>query len=575
MQNGYNILPETAILIGCDSQHYPSLSQLMRFTEAMETTIEQVAPEHQEETETVGTSEPQGASPVGGNEEEKTVMPSTDVEGAPQTEEPEASVAQPPQIDDSPPSASEAAETPGEAEAAATETEALTPKVEGGAKNGHPMDALAEEEFDLKQFRRGQMVRGIILSKTDSEIIVDIGGKSEGIVPSQDLARLDEEFLSELNVGDEIVAYVLTPEGREGHAVLSLSKARGEYEWERVARWQEENATIEAEVAEANRGGVVVLVGHLRGFVPGSQLVPRPETRRAESPEDRFAPLKGQVLRLKVLEVDRKRRRLILSEKEAEKEERAKRRQALLQELRKGEVRRGRVSSITKFGAFVDLGGVDGLIHISELSWGRVEHPSDVVKEGDEVEVFVLDVDRERERVSLSLRRLQPKPWETVLERYAIGQVVEGTVTRVVPFGAFVRLDDGIEGLVHISELADRYVAHPHEVVHEGDRVQVRILNIDPKAKRMGLSIRQVSEEEYVEVDWEEADEEDLEEGTWEALVDVMSSGEGEEAAEEDIPSAETSIPTPQEVEEVDTEVPTSGEEQPGEADTSEEVGST
>ncbi len=541
----------------------------------METTIEQVAPEHQEETVAVGTAEPQDASPADGSEEEKAVMPSADVEGEPQTEEPEASVAQEPPSEESAAPASEGAETPAETEATAAEAEALTPEAASAEESGHPMDALAEEEFDLKQFRRGQMVRGTILSKTDTEIIVDIGGKSEGIVPPQDLARLDEEFLNELNVGDEIVAYVLTPEGREGHAVLSLSKARGEYEWERVARWQEENATIEAEVAEANRGGVVVRVGHLRGFVPGSQLVPRPETRRAESPEDRFAPLKGQVLRLKVLEVDRKRRRLILSEKEAEKEERAKRRQALLQELRKGEVRRGRVSSITKFGAFVDLGGVDGLIHISELSWGRVEHPSDVVKVGDEVEVFVLDVDRERERVSLSLRRLQPKPWETVLERYAIGQVVEGTVTRVVPFGAFVRLDDGIEGLVHISELADRYVAHPHEVVHEGDRVQVRILNIDPKAKRMGLSIRQVSEDEYVEVDWEEAEEEELEGGTWEVLADVMSSGEGEEAPEEDVPSAETSIPTPQEVEEVDTEASASGEEQPGEEDTSEQVGST
>ncbi len=541
----------------------------------METTIEQVAPEHQEETVAVGTAEPQDASPADGSEEEKAVMPSADVEGEPQTEEPEASVAQEPPSEESAAPASEGAETPAETEATAAEAEALTPEAASAEESGHPMDALAEEEFDLKQFRRGQMVRGTILSKTDTEIIVDIGGKSEGIVPPQDLARLDEEFLNELNVGDEIVAYVLTPEGREGHAVLSLSKARGEYEWERVARWQEESATIEAEVAEANRGGVVVRVGHLRGFVPGSQLVPRPETRRAESPEDRFAPLKGQVLRLKVLEVDRKRRRLILSEKEAEKEERAKRRQALLQELRKGEVRRGRVSSITKFGAFVDLGGVDGLIHISELSWGRVEHPSDVVKVGDEVEVFVLDVDRERERVSLSLRRLQPKPWETVLERYAIGQVVEGTVTRVVPFGAFVRLDDGIEGLVHISELADRYVAHPHEVVHEGDRVQVRILNIDPKAKRMGLSIRQVSEDEYVEVDWEEAEEEELEGGTWEVLADVMSSGEGEEAPEEDVPSAETSIPTPQEVEEVDTEASASGEEQPGEEDTSEQVGST
>ena len=423
----------------------------------------------------------------------------------------------------------------------------------------HPMDALEDADFALKQFRRGQMVRGIILSKTDSEIVVDIGGKSEGIVPSQDLARLDEEFLNQLRVGDEIVAYVLTPEGREGHAVLSLSKARGEFEWERMIRLQQENATIEAQVTEANRGGVIVQVGPLRGFVPASHIVPRPETRRADSPEDRFAPLRGQMLRLKVLEVDRNRRRLILSEREAEKEEREKRRHALLEELRPGEVRQGRVSSITKFGAFVDLGGVDGLIHISELSWGRVEHPSDVVRVGDEVEVYVLDVDREKGRVSLSLRRLQPKPWDTVLERYAIGQVVEGTVTRVVPFGAFVRLDDGIEGLVHISELADRYVNHPHEVVKEGDRVQVRILNIEPERKRMGLSIKQVSEDEYVEIDWEVADEDEVEEGTWTALADVLSGGEEDEDVPE-APSVDVMAASPPQSEEAEPIAPT-GEE--------------
>ncbi len=445
-----------------------------------------------------------------------------------------------------------------EEEQTLTEVSAAEPVAEEGSggseatsEQDNPMAALLDEDLALKQFRRGQMIRGVIIAKTDSEIIVDIGGKSEGIVPPQDLARLDEEFLNQLNVGDEIVAYVLTPEGREGHAVLSLSKARAEYEWDQAIRWHEEKATIEAQVTEANRGGVVVQVGLLRGFVPGSQLVPRPETRGAASPEERFAPLKGKVLKLKVIEVNRRRKRLILSEREAEREEREKRRQELLQELRKGEVRHGRVTSITKFGAFVDLGGVDGLIHISELSWGRVNHPSEVLQVGDEVDVYVLDVDREQGRVSLSLRRLLPKPWETVLERYAIGQVVEGTVTRVVPFGAFVRLDDGIEGLVHISELADRYVSHPHEVVKEGDRVQVRILNIDPQAKRMGLSIKQVDEEEYVEVDWEEADEEEVL-GTWEGLADVLTDEEGGEEGSMEPPAEEVPSPTPQTLEEVE-----------------------
>ncbi len=421
----------------------------------------------------------------------------------------------------------------------------------------HPMEALTEEDFQLRQFRRGQMIRGTIIAKTKDEIIVDIGGKSEGIVPPHDLSRLDEEFLDQLSEGDEIVAYVLTPEGREGQVVLSLSKARSEYEWERMARLQEENATVEAKVVEANRGGVVVQVGHLRGFVPASHIVPRPETRDADSPENRFMPLVGQTLQAKILEVNRKRQRLILSEKEADKEAREARKRELLKELRQGEVRRGRVTSLTKFGAFVDLGGVDGLIHISELSWGRVEHPSEVLKVGDEVDVLILDVDEERERVSLSLRRLLPKPWETVLERYAIGQVVEGIVTRVVPFGAFVRLDDGIEGLVHISELANRFVNHPHEVVKEGDRVQVRILNIDPENRRMGLSIRQVDEDEYVEVDWEVADDEDIgeESGTWEALSSVLTD-EASEFGEAQVPEESGAESTA----DVEEEIPSGGD---------------
>ncbi len=409
-------------------------------------------------------------------------------------------------------------------------------------EEAHPMEALLEESLTLKHFRRGQMVEGIIIAKTDSEIIIDIGGKSEGIVPAQDLSRLSEEFLNSLNVGDEVVAYVLQPEGREGHAVLSLSRAQAEYDWRRVDTWRQEGTTIEAPVTEVNRGGVVVQVGQLRGFVPASHLERRGRTEQGGSPEERFADLKGQVLKLKVLEVDRRRKRLILSEKEAMREERERERERLLNELREGEVRRGRVTSITNFGAFVDLGGIDGLIHISELAWRRVNHPSEVVQVGDEVEVYVLSVDREKGRVGLSLRRLQPKPWETVLERYAIGQVVEGVVTKVMPFDTFVRLEDGIEGLVHISELADHFVSHPHEVVKEGDTVRVRILRIDPEAKRMGLSIKQASEDAYVEVDWDIADEEELAEdtGAWEGLSEVTPEAEAPAAEAETAESPHT-----------------------------------
>ena len=385
-----------------------------------------------------------------------------------------------------------------------------TTEEEAPVSDPHPMEELSDESLELKRFHRGQMVEGTIIAKTDRELIIDIGGKSEGIVPADDLSLLDPEVLEKLTVGQRTVAYVLNPETPEGHVLLSLSRAQVEHDWRRVQQWQEEGRTIEARVVDVNRGGVVVRVGQLRGFIPASHLERRSDLPRTENPEQRFSPLKGQTLKVKVLEVDRQRRRLVLSEKEAVQEEREKARAELLASLKEGDVRRGRVKSLTNFGAFVDLGGIDGLIHISELSWKHVKHPSEVLQVGDEVEVYVLNVDREKERIGLSLRRMQPEPWETVLERYAIGQVVEGEVTKIMPYGAFVRLEDGIEGLVHVSELADRYVSHPHEVVREGDRVQVRILSIDPQSRRIGLSIKQASEEAYVEVDWEEAEPEEV-----------------------------------------------------------------
>jgi len=399
------------------------------------------------------------------------------------------------------------------------------------ATDVHPMKALLEGEFELKRFHRGQIVEGIIVAIGDNEIIIDIGGKSEGVVPGQDLSRLDEAFLSGLQVGDEVVAYVLQPEGRDGNTVLSLSRAQVARDWKWAEELRVNGETISAPVIEGNRGGVVVRVGQLRGFVPASQLERRPGAPQTESPEDRFNHLEGQELLLKVLEVDRKRRRLILSERAAMREQREKERRELLEQLREGEVRHGRVTSLTHFGAFVDLGGVDGLIHISELAWRHVKHPSEVLKVGDEIDVYVLSVDRERGRVGLSLRRLQPKPWETVLERYAIGQVVEGTVTKIAPFGAFVRLEDGIEGLVHISELADRRVEHPREVVKEGETIRVRILRIDPEAKRMGLSLKQAREDAYVDVDWDVV-EEDEDTGEWAVLEDVQAEAPAETGSE-------------------------------------------
>lgn len=398
------------------------------------------------------------------------------------------------------------------------------------AEDVHLMAEMVEQYLSLPTFQRGDIVEGVIVSLSATEILVDIGGKTEGIVTSRDLEHLDPGFLRSLHVGDEVMAYVVRPEDRDGHVILSLSKAQQEQDWIVANRLRRSGEVVEVPVLEANRGGLVVGVGRLRGFIPASQLSPDRHTRRrpTASKEVPWQDAVGTTVRAKVLEVDRGRNRLILSERAAEREQRRREREGLLSELREGDRRRGIVRNICDFGVFVDLGGVDGLIHISELSWRRVEHPSEVVREGDEIEVYVLGVDQERQRVALSLRKLEPEPWSFVEQVYCVGQVVEATITRLTEFGAFALLDSGVEGLIHISELAPHHVAHPREVVQEGDVVKVRILRIDPARRRLGLSLKQAAEE-YAEVDWEPSEKtaqgEDT--GTAGAEVGAEAGGEG------------------------------------------------
>lgn len=370
------------------------------------------------------------------------------------------------------------------------------------------MADMVDQYLSLPTFQRGDIVEGVIVSLSPTEILVDIGGKTEGIVTSRDLEHLDPGFLRSLHVGDEVMAYVLRPEDRDGHVILSLSRAQQEQDWVVANRLRRSGETVEVPVLEANRGGLVVGVGRLRGFIPASQLSPdrRGHRRPGASREAPWQDAVGTKVRAKVLEVDRARNRLILSERAAEREQRRQEREGLFTELREGDRRRGIVRNICDFGVFVDLGGVDGLIHISELSWRRVEHPSEVVREGDEVEVYVLSVDRERQRVALSLRKLEPEPWSLVEQIYAVGQIVEATITRLTEFGAFALLDSGLEGLIHVSELAPYHVAHPREVVKEGDVVKVRILRIEPERRRLGLSLKQAAED-YLEMDWEVSEE--------------------------------------------------------------------
>ncbi|HIC90235.1 MAG TPA: S1 RNA-binding domain-containing protein, partial [Anaerolineae bacterium] len=353
------------------------------------------------------------------------------------------------------------------------------------------------------------IVDGTIVSITPNEILVDVGAKSEGVVPSRELERLEPDFKAQLKEGDPVLVYVVRPEDKEGNILLSLSRAQQERDWRRAAELLEKQEIFEGLVTAANRGGVIVRLGKVRGFVPASQLVSGQGSSVPEdsAPDERWIELVGKTLQLKVIELDRERNRLILSERAAMRDLRQAQKERLLRDLKKGDVRKGVVTSLAKFGAFVDLGGADGLIHLSELSWGRVEHPSEVLKIGQEVEVYILNVDQERKRIGLSLRRLQPEPWSVVHEKYAVGQVVEGTITKITNFGAFACIDGTIEGLIHISELADHHINHPREVVKEGDTLQLRIIRIEPERRRMGLSLRQVPDEAYAEFDWREAAE--------------------------------------------------------------------
>ncbi len=371
----------------------------------------------------------------------------------------------------------------------------------------HPMEALLNDEhFNFHELETGEIIEGTIVSIDDNGIMVDIGSKSEGIVPNRDLERVDPEIREKLALGETIFTQVVKPMSRDGHAILSLSRALAEYDWQHAAELLESQEIFEGEVTGYNKGGVIVYIGKARGFVPASQLV-SDNGHKNEDSDDRFADLVGVKLQLKVIELDRSRNRLILSERQAMREWRRLQKEKLLSELKIGDIRKGKVSSLAPFGAFVDLGGADGLIHLSELSWSRVQKPEEVVNIGDEVEVKVISVDRERSRIGLSLRQLQPEPWTVIHEKYAIGQLVEAEVTRLTSFGAFARIEGEIEGLIHISELSDKRITHPKEVVQQGQTITLRIIKIEPDRRRIGLSLRRVAEEEYAVIQWEPAEE--------------------------------------------------------------------
>lgn len=339
----------------------------------------------------------------------------------------------------------------------------------------------------VEDVRPGQVVTGTVVHVAPDSVLVDVGAKSEGIIHLHDLSHRRVERADEVvSLGDTISVYVLGWEGEEGMLRLSKRRADEVVAWKRLEDAMAREEILEADVTEVVRGGLVVDVG-LRGFVPSSHV--------ARGYVNDLKPFLGQKLRLKVIELDRSKRRAILSRKIPLEEESRTLREKLWGEIEEGQVREGTVKSLTDFGAFIDLGGVDGLLHISEMSWGRIEHPSEILQEGQPIRVKVLRLDREKEKISLGLRQVMPNPWETVAERYLEGQIYPGKVVRLATFGAFVELEPGVDGLVHVSQLADHRVGTPGEVVQVGDMVQVKVLYVDVEAKRISLSKREADEE--------------------------------------------------------------------------------
>ena len=361
-------------------------------------------------------------------------------------------------------------------------------------------ELLAEQDSDIKSFKHGDVVEGNVVRIDKDEILVDIGAKSEGVVSNRELYGRHAESQPQLNIGDTVLVYVLQPESQEGHAVLSLRRAGLERKWRSMQEQFEAGLIIEAPVIDHNKGGLIVDCG-IRGFVPISQIVDFPRRPQNDQPRDaaqeiaeKLQPFVGRKLRLKILEVNRKANRLILSEKVALYEERREKRDELFSSLQVGQKVSGTVRSIAPFGVFIDLGGIDGLVHKSELSWNKVNNPEAGYKVGDEVEAEVIDINHERGRISLSIRRLQPDPWHSTVADFKVGDVIDGTVTKLVNFGAFVRVRDGLEGLIHISELSHQRVAHPGDVVHEGQQLKLKIISLDSERHRLGLSLKQAEE---------------------------------------------------------------------------------
>jgi small subunit ribosomal protein S1 len=372
-----------------------------------------------------------------------------------------------------------------------SDTEAVTQAKPVEGSNGLllEIDGQIVPNYDatIVPFEEGDVVTGKVVRIDKDEVLVDIGYKSEGVIPSHELSiRKSVDASEEVELGEEVDALVLTKEDQDGRLILSKKRARFEKAWRRIEGAAESGEPVEGTVIEVVKGGLIIDLG-VRGFLPASLV----DIRRVQNLDDFL----GQKIECKVIELNRSRNNVVLSRRAVLEEERKEVRQQILDRLQPGQVVEGAISNIVDFGAFVDLDGIDGLIHISELSWSHVNHPSEILNIGDVVPVKVLDIDRDRQRISLGLKQTQEDPWQRVMDTYNVGDVLEGKVTKVVSFGAFVEILDGVEGLVHISELAQHHVENPREIVNQGDTVRVKILEIDSERRRLSLSVKRVEDQ--------------------------------------------------------------------------------
>lgn len=356
--------------------------------------------------------------------------------------------------------------------------------------NQPSMEELLEDSTPLRELRRGEVIQGQVMRVDQDGILVSVGHKSEGIVPQREMRTVASDVYSRYRIGDSIDVFVIDPAGGEGQAILSIDRARGEGAWHMLEQLLESGGTVTVKIVGHNRGGLVVDVDGLQAFVPLSQALLPP----GEEPDTALERRTGEVITAKVLEVNRRRNRAVVSERLAAREQKEGQKDQLLDALQEGEVRHGKVTGVSSFGAFVDIGGADGLIHISELSWTPVSSVEEVVQPGQELDVYVLRIDRENRRIALSLRRMQPTPWDQAADKFQVGQLVTGTITKLADFGAFARIEDVVEGLIHVSELTERHIRHPKEVVQVGDTMTMRIVSMDPERHRLGLSLKQVED---------------------------------------------------------------------------------